>query len=88
MKFDWIRALGLTASAMLALSLLFIVLHESFTLLSAPPRLFGQSVGFVINTYLLLDLMAIIFVLFASVACCLAMLTPLKKEGERLDAFS
>lgn len=83
MKVDWIRGLGLAASAMLALFLLFIYLRESFTLLLAPTRLFGQSVGFVINTYLLLDLVAITFVLFTAVACCLVMLMPLEKEGER-----
>lgn len=83
MKIDWVRVLGLTTSAMLALFLLFIFLRESFTPLLAPTRLFGKSVGFVIDTYLLLDLVAITFVLFTAVACCLVMLTPLKKEGER-----
>ena len=83
MKIDWGRVLGLATSAMLALFLFFIFLRESFTSLLAPTRLFGQSVSLVISTYLLLDLVAITFVLFTAVACCLVMLMPLKKEGER-----
>ena len=83
MKTDWIRMLGLATSTMLALFLIFILLSERFTFLLAPTRLFGQEVGFVLNTFLLLDLVAIAFVLFGAVACCVVMLMPLKKEGER-----
>lgn len=86
MKADWIRALGLTVSALLALFLLFTVLRGSFTILTAtqiaPPRLFGQNVGFVLDTNLMLDMVAIVFVLFAAVAGCLVMLMPLKEEGK------
>jgi len=82
MKVDWIRTLGLIISAMLALLLTFNLLRERFTFLWAPTKLVGQNVSFVLNTYLVLDLVAITFVLFAAVACCVVMLVPLRKEGE------
>ena len=80
MKVDWIRVLGIVTSTMLALSLIFILQRERFIFLLAPTRLFAERVGFVLTTYLLLDLVAIAFVLFAAVACCVAMLMPLKED--------
>lgn len=82
MKVDWVKTLGLIFSTLLALVLVSILLRERFAFLWVPTKLVGQNVGFVLNTYLLLDLVAITFVLFTAVACCVVMLAPLKKEGE------
>lgn len=78
MRIDWIRAFGLSVSLILASLFGFIIIRAKFVLL-VPTQPIGQTVSFVLDTYRLLDLVALVFVLSASVAGCVALLMPKEK---------
>lgn len=81
MKIDWIRVLGLTGLASLATLFAYILIRTNFVFLVTPSKPTGQTVGATLYSYRLLDMVALAFVLFVSVAGCVALLMP--KESEK-----
>lgn len=81
MKIDWIRALGLIGSASLAVFFAYILMCANFVFITTPIEPMEQTVGVTLYSYRLLDVIALAFVLFVSVAGCVALLMP--KESEK-----
>lgn len=68
------RITSLILAIGIAVAFIFTISVSEFTYIGIPKETLGRQIPPFISTYLLLDLVAIAFVVFASVACCIAML--------------
>jgi len=81
MKIDWIRVFGLIGSLSLAVFFAYTIMRTNFVYIITSIKPTEQTVGTTLYSYRLLDVIALAFVMFVSVAGCVALLMP--KERER-----